>query len=165
MRSSGLKSDEGFKAFWAAACCALISSRCSFFRRLRSLRASRHKRNLASKPLTTVNRLAVRASSHSYKPTNEKFVASNSPVAAKAISSTVAPTVLRPLANPRETSVPTTPPGCTLESNSGRIFEIESSEAAAKVSTKSPSKREKGARKLKVLNRRHAAATNKQGSR
>jgi hypothetical protein len=45
------------------------------------------------------------------------------------------------------------------------MSEIESSEAAARVSTTTPINREKGALKLRVLKRRQAAAMNKQGSR
>src|SRR5712691_4675695 len=95
----------------------------------------------------------------------EKFVARRSPVAAMAIKRIVAPTVLRPLARLLEISVPTSPPGWTLESKIGWILEIESSAAAASVRTTSPSSLENGARKLRVLNSRQAAARNRKGRR
>jgi hypothetical protein len=87
------------------------------------------------------------------------------PVAAIAISSTVAPTVLRPLARPREISVPTNPPGWTLESKTGRMLEIESKAAAAKVKTMSPRILYPGVRKLRVLNNLQAAVNRSRGRR
>ena len=88
---------------------------------------------------------------------------SSTPVAAIATSRTVAPTVLRPLARPREIRAPAMPPGGTVWSNSGRSLEIDSRADAAKTSNNRPITRESGVRKERVRNRRQAVAKSKNG--